>query len=239
MDSCTTYKWGPLFFAIARKSLDGIGSKRILRMRNSALLVTAVLIAIFVVPPSISVASATPAGPEFAQSPRLYYTVGVDQTGATRFLPATLIIPQVNITLNITFVNNYTVGGGMVHTFSIANSDNSAIVINNLTTGSVAPGSNLSFEFHINSLTNITYKGVSFTPESSGQGIRWFCIPHHTAGMTGEIVLAGLTAPTPGKGILICASWIGVLGIAATRLWTVVSYFILKSPGGDFKGHPR
>src|SRR5256712_4826656 len=206
-------------------------------MRNSALLVTAVLIAIFVVPPSISVASATPAGPEVAQSPRLYYTVGVDQTGATRFLPATLIIPQVNITLNITFVNNYTVGGGMVHTFSIANSDNSAIVINNLTTGSVAPGSNLSFEFHINSLTNITYKGVSFTPESSGQGIRWFCIPHHTAGMTGEIVLAGPTAPTPEKRILIRAHWVGLLGIAATLAWTIISYFIIKSSSPHFKDH--
>jgi len=206
-------------------------------MRNSALLVTAVLIAIFVVPPSISVASATPAGPEVAQSPKLYYTVGVDQTGATRFLPATLIIPQVNITLNITFVNNYTVGGGMVHTFSIANSDNSAIVINNLTTGSVAPGSNLSFEFHINSLTNITYKGVSFTPESSGQGIRWFCIPHRNAGMTGEILLAGLTAPTPEKGILIRAYWIGIIGIAATLAWTIISYFIIKSSSPHFKNH--
>src|SRR5438445_7278108 len=147
-------------------------------MRNSALLVTAVLIAIFVVPPAISSASATPAGSEVAQSPKLYYTVGVDQSGATRFLPATLIIPQVNITLNITFVNNYTVGGGMVHTFSIANSDNSVVVINNLTTGSVALGANLSCEFHINSLTNITYNDVAYTPQSSGQGIRWHCIPH-------------------------------------------------------------
>jgi len=206
-------------------------------MRNSALLVTAVLIAIFVVPPSISVASATPAGLEVSQSPKLYYTVGVDQSGATRFLPATLIIPQVNITLNITFVNNYTVGGGMVHTFSIANSDNSAIVINNLTTGSVASGANLSFEFHITSLTNITYKGVSFTPESSGQGIRWYCIPHRAAGMTGEIVLAGLTAPTPEKGILIRAYWIGIIGIAATLLWTIISYFIIKSSSGHFKDH--
>ena len=206
-------------------------------MRNSALLVTAVLIAIFVVPPAISVGSATPAGSAVAQSPKLYYTVGVDQSGATRFLPATLIIPQVNITLNITFVNNYTVGGGMVHTFSIANSDNSVIVINNLTTGSVAPGANLSFEFHINRLTNITYKGVSFTPESSGQGIRWYCIPHRGAGMTGEIVLAGLTAPTPEKGILIRAYWIGIIGIAATLLWTIISYFIIKSSSGHFKDH--
>ena len=206
-------------------------------MRNSALLVTAVLLAIFVVPPSISVASATPAGLEVSQSPKLYYTVGVDQSGATRFLPATLIIPQVNITLNITFVNNYTVGGGMVHTFSIANSDNSEIVINNLTTGSVASGANLSFEFHINSLTNITYRGVSFTPESSGQGIRWYCIPHRLAGMTGQIVLAGLTAPTPEKGILIRAYWIGIIGIAATLLWTIISYFIIKSSSGHFKDH--
>ena len=206
-------------------------------MRNSALLVTAVLVAIFIVPPTISVASATPAGSEVAQSPKLYYTVGVDQSGATRFLPATLIIPQVNITLNITFVNNYTVGGGMVHTFSIANSDNSVIVINNLTTGSVAPGANLSFEFHINRLTNITYKGVSFTPESSGQGIRWYCIPHRGAGMTGEIVLAGLTAPTPEKGILIRAYWIGIIGIAATLLWTIIIYFIIKCSSGHFKDH--
>ena len=206
-------------------------------MRNFVLLATAVLVAIFMVPPAISVASATPAAPGLAQSPKLYVTVGVDQSGATRFLPATIIIPQVNITLNITFVNNYTVGGGMVHTFSIANSDDSAIVINNLTTGSVAPGANLSFEFHINSLTNITYKGVSFTPESSGQGIRWFCIPHRNAGMTGEILLAGLTAPTPEKGILIRAYWIGIIGIAATLAWTIISYFIIKSSSPHFKNH--
>ena len=207
-------------------------------MRNFVLLVTAVLVAIFMVPPTISVASATPApAPGLAQSPKLYVTVGVDQGGATHFLPATIIIPQVNITLNVTFVNNYTVGGGMVHTFSIANSDNSVIVINNLTTGSVAPGANLSFEFHINSLTNITYKGVSFTPESSGQGIRWYCIPHRGAGMTGEILLAGLTAPTPEKGILIRAYWIGIIGIAATLAWTIVSYFLIKSSSPHFKDH--
>src|SRR5437870_9917336 len=99
-------------------------------MRNFVLLATAVLVAIFMVPPAISVASATPAAPGLAQSPKLYVTVGVDQSGATRFLPATIIIPQVNITLNITFVNNYTVGVGMVHTFSIANSDRKSTRLN-------------------------------------------------------------------------------------------------------------
>src|SRR2546428_12042797 len=175
-------------------------------MRNSALLVTAVLIAIFVVPPAISSASATPEGSEVAQSPKLYYTVGVDQSGATRFLPATLIIPQVNITLNITFVNNYTVGAGMIHTFTIDNADRSA---QEISTGSVDAGRNVSFEFHINSLTNITYKGVSFTPESSGQGIRWYCIPHRVAGMTGQIVLAGPPPPPPEKGVHLAPHWVG------------------------------
>jgi len=203
-------------------------------MRNFVLLVTAVLIAIFAVPPAISVASATPSGPTVALGPKLYVTVGVDQGGATHFLPATIIIPQVNITLNITFVNNYTVGGGMVHTFSIDNSDNS---VREISTGNVNPGSNVSFEFHINSLTNITYNGTSFTPESSGQGIRWYCIPHRAAGMTGEILLAGLTAPTPEKGILIRAYWIGIIGIAATLAWTIISYFIIKSSSGHFKDH--
>src|SRR3989442_3847324 len=125
----------------------------------------------------------------------------------------------------------------MVHTVTIANSNNSVIVINNLTTGSVAPGANLSFEFHINSLTNITYKGVSFTPESSGQGIRWHCIPHRLAGMTGQIVLAGLPPPTSEKGILIRPYWIRFIGIAATLLWTTISYFLIKSSSGHFKDH--
>ncbi len=202
-------------------------------MRNFVLLVTAVLIAIFAVPPAISVASATPSGLAVAQSPKLYVTVGVDQTGATHFLPATIIIPQVDITLNITFVNNYTVGGGMIHTFSIDNTN----AVREISTGLVDPGKNVSIEFHINSLTNITYNRTSFTPESSGQGIRWYCIPHRGAGMVGEILLAGLTAPTPEKGILIRAYWIGIIGIAATLVWLIISYFIIKSSSGHFKDH--
>jgi len=203
-------------------------------MRNFVLLVTAVLVAIFMLPPAISVGAATPTVPQAAQGTKLSVTVGVDQGGATHFLPATIIIPQVNITLNITFMNNYTVAGGMVHTFSIDNSDRSA---QEISTGGVNPGQNVSLEFHINSLTNITYNGTSFTPESSGQGIRWYCVPHRTAGMTGEILLAGLSAPTPEKGILIRAYWIGIIGIAATLAWTIISYFIIKSSSRHFKDH--
>src|SRR5713226_5313813 len=113
-------------------------------MRNFVLLVTAVLLAIFAVPPAISVASATPSGLEVAQSPKLTVIVGVDQSGATHFLPATIIIPQVNITLNITFVNNYTAGGGMIHTFSIDNTN----AVREISTGNVDLGKSVTIEFH-------------------------------------------------------------------------------------------
>ncbi len=200
-------------------------------MRNFELLVTAVLITFFVVPASITQASS---GPLIAVPlAKLSVTVGVDPGGNLRFAPATILIPQVNITLNVTFVNNYTTPG-MNHTFTIYNSDTTLIEIS---TGDVPRGSSASLEFHINTMTNITYKNASFVPESSGQGIRWFCIPHRSAGMVGEILLAGVTPPTPQKGINLRAYWIGIIGIAATLVWTGISYFLIKSSSRHFKGH--
>jgi plastocyanin len=201
-------------------------------MRNLAVLVTAVLIAVlFVVPPSIPDASAAPQTTAVAAATKLYLTVGVDPGGNVRFVPDTIIIPQVNITLNVTFTNNYTLPG-MNHTFTIANSDQTSFLIN---TRDVAPGKNVSFEFHINSMTNITNKTGSFTPESSGLGIRWYCLPHRSLGMQGQILLAGLTTPAPEKGILLRAYWIGIIGIAVTLAWTGVSYFLIKSSSHHFK----
>ena len=202
-------------------------------MRNLVLLVTAVMIAILAVPPSIPVISSTPAAAAASSAPKLYVTAGVDPGGKLAFVPAVIIIPQVNITLNVTFTNNLTTGG-QVHTFTIDNFDNSKAEIS---TGNVTAGQNMSVEFHINSMTNITYKGVYFQPESSGQGIRWYCIPHRQANMVGQIVLAGLTPAAPEKGILLRAYWIGIIGIAAMLLWVIISYFLIKSSSRHFTDH--
>jgi plastocyanin len=202
-------------------------------MRNFELLATALLIALFVVPASVAEASVAPPTAAAMPSSELSIGVGVDPGGNVRFVPATILIPQVNITLKVTFYNNYTTPG-MDHTFSIFNSDMTAIEIS---TGNVAPGTNATVEFHINTMTNITYNGTSFVPEATAQGIRWFCIPHRAAGMVGEILLAGLTATTPQKGINLRAYWIGIIGIAATLAWTGISYFVIKSSSRHQKGH--
>ncbi len=202
-------------------------------MRNFELLVTALLIALFLVPASIAEASVTPPTASAVPSSKLSIAVGVDPGGNVRFVPATILIPQVNLTLNVTFYNNYTTPG-MDHTFSIFNAD---MTVAKIDTGFVVPGANASVEFHINTMTNITYNGTSFTPEPTAQGIRFFCSPHRALGMLGEILLAGVTPLAPEKGINLRAYWIGIIGIAATLAWTGISYFVIKSSSGHFKGH--
>ena len=39
------------------------------------------------------------------------------------------------------------------------------------------------------------------------------------------------------KGILLRAYWIGLIGIAVTLLWVVISYYIIKSSSHHFKDH--
>ena len=202
-------------------------------MRNLELLVTALLVALFVLPASLADASVAPPTASAVPSAKLFLSVGVDPGGNVRFAPATILIPQVNLTLNVTFYNNYTTPG-MNHTFTIFNADMTLIEIS---TGDVAPGANASIEFHINTMTNITYRNVSFSPEATAQGIRWFCIPHRQAGMLGEILLAGFTPLAPQKGINLRAYWIGIIGIAATLAWTGISYFVIKSSSRHQKGH--
>lgn len=203
-------------------------------MRNFELLVTVLLVALFVGPATIfAEGSLAPPFAAAVSSSKLSIAVGVDPGGNFRFVPATILIPQVNLTLNVTFYNNYTTPGTN-HTFTIYNSDTTLIKIS---TGNVAPGRNASVEFHINTMTNISYNKTSFVPEATAQGIRWFCIPHQQAGMVGEILLAGVTPPTPQKGINLRAYWIGIIGIAATLVWTGISYFVIKSSSSHFKGH--
>src|SRR2546425_4218566 len=202
-------------------------------MRNLELLVTALLVALFVLSASLAQASVAPPTASAAPSAKLSVSVGVDPGGNVRFAPATILIPETNLTLNVTFYNNYTTPG-MNHTFSIYNAD---ITLIEISTGDVAPGRNASIEFHINTMTNITYNNSFFVPEATAQGIRWFCLPHRNLGMLGEILLAGFTPLAPQKGINLRAYWIGIIGIAATLAWTGISYFVIKSSSRHQKGH--
>jgi hypothetical protein len=193
-------------------------------MRILVVLAVLSLAAVFVVPLSFSV-------PARAQGARLEVTLGVDPSGQLVFTPSTILIPQVNITLNVTFRNNYTTPG-QVHTFTLANAAGVPVI----STGNVLPNTTHSVEFHIVSLTNISYDGSFFQPEALGTGIRFFCIPHAPT-MQGRIVLASLQEPTAEKGILLRAYWIGIIGIAAMLVWIGISYFLIKSSSRHFTDH--
>src|SRR5437879_12536817 len=136
-------------------------------MRNLELLVTALLVALFVLPASLADASVAPPTASAVPSAKLSVSVGVDPGGNVRFAPATILIPQVNLTLNVTFYNNYATPG-VNHTFSIYNADMTLIEIR---MGGVAPAGNGSVDFNINTLTNIPHGSVSCTPDRRPTGI--------------------------------------------------------------------
>jgi hypothetical protein len=192
-------------------------------MRIVALLAVLSLAAVYALPLLLST-------PVSAQGTRLEVTIGVDPGGQTTFFPDTILIPQINITLNVTFRNNYT-APGQVHTFTISDVEGPVIDTRNVLVNGSA-----SVEFHIVSLTNISFNGSFFQPEALGTGIRFFCIPHNPA-MQGRIVLASEQAPEAEKGILLRAYWIGIIGIAATLGWVGVSYFVIKSSSRHFTDH--
>ncbi len=177
-------------------------------------------------------ASASTAHAQTVPTPTLSLVVFGETVGTRQqFDPSTLLIPQVPINIVLTFHNNDT----MDHTFTINDVNGTPARIN---TGLVTPGQNVTLNFTVITLTQVRYNGTTFTPEAGARGILFYCIPHRAVGMTGQIVLASVvTTTTPEKGILLRAYWIGIIGIAATLLWTVISYFIIKSSSRHFTDH--
>ncbi len=171
--------------------------------------------------------------------PTLYIEVQGAQVGASyQFTPAVIIIPQVPITLNITFLNNQSAATLIAHTFTI--NDNSGKPA--IDTGLVNPQSTVNLEFTINSMTSITYQGRTFTPGPPPSGtangtIQFYCIPHVSLGMKGTIIL-GTAVPAAAqetKGVFLRAYWIGMIGIASMLVWIGISYFLIKSSSPHFK----
>ena len=208
-------------------------------MRRIALFVAIGILTVFAAPFDSEPSAAQDGIPTLSLD--VYGTTGAD---GPVFVPIVITIPQVPIILNITFINNDTQPLNF-HTFTIDNEDRSSRGL--VDSGFIRPGNRSFLEFTVNSMTNVTNGAVSFTPEASARGIRFYCIPHRidvggqAAGMIGEIVLAG--APTGGdegpadKGVLIRAYWIGMIGIAAMIGWIGVSYFVIKSSTPKFRDH--
>lgn len=223
-------------------------------MRTLVLVVAVVILAVSfsALPASASVPSPTPtaSGPAV---PELTIQI-IGQTIGTKytFSPSLILIPQVPIILNITFYNNQSVGSAVPHTFTINDNKGNPVI----DTGLVQPQTNVTFQFTINSMTNVTFSNSTVTNRSFTPGpaptssptdngtVQWYCIPHVGLGMTGVIMLASAVpaAPQEQKGVFLRAYWIGMIGIASMIVWIGISYFVIKSSSPHFKdnrGHVR
>lgn len=196
-------------------------------MRSFALIVATSLLLLAAVPIFVyPVAEAVPI-------PRFALTILGETNGTKQQFSQTLIaVSVVPIELSVTFHNNDTMG----HSFTI---DDVNQTPHRIDTGTLGPGQTKVLNFTVLSMTRILYNGTSFTPEVAPQGgILFYCIPHRGAGMIGRIAMAGVTTTQPTeKGILLRAYWIGIIGIAATLLWTIISYFVIKSSSRHFRDH--
>ena len=197
-------------------------------MRSLTVFVAVGLMALSIAP-TLATRSAAQGG-----LPRLSVFVdGMTVDGEFVYSPAEILIPQVPIILNITFRNNESVPG-VPHTFTIDDEN----AIQRIDSDYVARGANVSLEFTILTMNRIEFKGSSFVPGRGDRGIVFYCIPHRPAGMLGEIVLATVDdAREPDLGVFLRAYWIGMIGIFATLLWIVISYFVIKSSSRRFTDH--
>jgi hypothetical protein len=196
-------------------------------MRSFALIVATSLVFLAAVPILASPAAGAVPIPRFALT-ILGETVATKQ----QFSQTLIAVSVVPIELSVTFHNNDT----MAHSFTIDDVNRT----HRVDTGTLGAGQTKVLNFTVLSMTRILYNGTTFTPEVAPEGgILFYCIPHRGAGMTGRIALAGVTTPTqtPEKGILLRAYWIGIIGIAAMLLWTIISYFIIKSSSRHFRDH--
>ncbi len=173
-----------------------------------------------------------PRGAAALETPKLTITVeAFDDGNQYVFRPATIVLPQVPIILNVTLFNNGTMG----HTFTIDDSTGAHrvdLVAN-------APGSRATVEFTVTSATEITVGGQTFTAEAAqAGGILFFCIPHRALQMTGNLVVGGTTPPAaPEIGVFLRAYWIGLIGLAAMLVWVGITYFIIKSSSRHLRDH--
>ena len=162
---------------------------------------------------------------------RLQITVDGDTINEQpRFTVAEILVPVLPIILNVTFRNIETLGDGVDHTFSIRNANGTIV----LSSGFIGPQNSTSLEFTVNSMTSLTYNGTTFQPQTNDNGtIHYFCIPHETLGMSGDIGLGSappVVTPPPGRDTLVRAFFIGLVAFAVMLVWIAVSYLIVRSP---------
>ena len=164
--------------------------------------------------------------------PKLSITLEAVNAGTVfTFNPATIILPQVPIFLNVTLFNN----GTVEHTFTINDNAGTPRISIKVT----AHGDRAFAEFEVTSANQIVFGAQPFQAEAASTGgTKFYCVPHKDLGMIGSIVVGGTTtAAAPEIGVFLRAYWIGLIGLAAMLLWTGIAYFIIKSSSRHLRDH--
>ncbi len=174
-----------------------------------------------------------PSAARAADVPKLSITVEGGRGDSLVFSPATIVLPQIPIILNVTLLNNGTTAIGR-HTFTI--NDNTGAT--KIDIQALLPGDRASVEFAINATNQIYFRGALFQAEpSTSGGIRFYCAPHVFT-MVGNIIVGGVSAPQkPEIGVFLRAYWIGLIGLATMLVWVGITYFIIKSSSRHLRDH--
>jgi plastocyanin len=198
----------------------------------AAFLVAAMVLALGL---STAVAAPFPARPP---SPTLNITIYAEtQGGKPTFVlhgsGTDILVGSVPTQINVTFVNNDSVPE--FHTFSI-NSAQAATgppIINGRVN---ATGDVTHVGFILNTTTKVqvnstaTAVNAETSTDANGQFIRFYCQPHRSAGMVGQIRLrTSAGAPPTIEGFQLWAFWIGSIAMVATLGFMGVTYFIIKA----------
>jgi len=154
-----------------------------------------------------------------------------------RFVPDKIIVGQKNTRLNITVVNvDPTL---TAHTFSINPKAGRPPILE----FPLNANDRVQFSLVVLDTTKIEYGGrtIDTAAQEDTKGIEFYCFPHKGDKMVGSIVIGGAATTTAAEGrelgVFLRAYWIGVIGILATILLTVISYWIIKGQSRHYRDH--
>ena len=168
--------------------------------------------------------------------PVVYFRINATEVdGNTAFEPSTLRLPQHPARVHVRVVALV----ALPHTFSLRTPGGE---VRNYWMNDT--GDMVEVTFDVFAPGQIVLGGVTLTVEQEGGGTRFFCGPHETAGMVGKFVVGAepVAVKPVENGVFLRAYWIGLVGIFATILLTIVAYWVIKGQSVhhvDHSGHVR
>ena len=146
--------------------------------------------------------------------------------------PDKIVVQSVPAVLNITIVARE----GTPHTFTIRSAESQTPLVD---LDLPAAAAVQTVELTLYAADRVIAQGRNETAQTEGGRVKFVCRPHEALRMVGFLVVGGVQEKKvePAKGVFLRAYWIGLLGIAATLLLVVISYFVIKGSSRHYTDH--